>query len=206
MAVIEVAKIQVRSGLQENLPALDTGEFGWCVDTQRLFIGKGTLAEGAPQTGVTEILTEYSDNNYDDDILRLEANVANLAANVTSLQSNVTILQNAVLFKSVTLTGNTWVPANVNYGGNPIVNISTMNSNSFEYSISRGTTSRVGTVKITNSNGVAYYEDDYTETGVTGVLLSFANISGSAVLQYTTSNTVPSSDATFNYQLRTDTV
>jgi hypothetical protein len=199
MAVLEVAKIQVRSGLQENLPALDTGEFGWCVDTQRLFIGKGTLAEGAPQTGVTEILTEYSDNNYDDDILRLEANVANLTANVTSLQS-------AVLFKSVTLTGNTWVPANVNYGGNPIVNISTMNSNSFEYSISRGTTSRVGTVKITNSNGVAYYEDDYTETGVTGVLLSFANISGSAVLQYTTSNTVPSSDATFNYQLRTYTV
>jgi hypothetical protein len=60
MAVLEVAKIQVRSGLYEDLPALDTGEFGWCVDTQQLFIGKGTLAEGAPETGVTEIITEYT--------------------------------------------------------------------------------------------------------------------------------------------------
>jgi hypothetical protein len=206
MAVIQISKIQVRRGLQENLPQLASGEMGWSVDERRLYIGNGTLVEGAPTVGVTEILTEYSDNNYDDDILRLEANVANLAANVTSLQSNVTILQNAVLFKSVTLTGNTWVPANVNYGGNAIVSISTMNSNSFEYSISRGTTSRVGTVKITNLNGVAYSEDDYIETGVTGVLLSFANISGNAVLQFTTSNTVPSSDATFNYQLRSYTV
>jgi hypothetical protein len=204
MAVLEVAKIQVRSGLQENLPALDTGEFGWCVDTQRLFIGKGTLAEGAPETGVTEILTEYSIGLINVSIVALTANVANLTANVTTLQSNVAALQTAILFNSVTLTDNTATAANIIYSGNNVIQISTLKSNSFEYSITRGTTSRVGTVKVTNSNGVSYYEDDYTETALTGVTLSFANIGGNAVLQYTTTST--GSNATFNYQLRTYTV
>ena len=204
MAVIEVAKLQVRSGLQENLPALDTGEFGWCIDTQRLFIGKGTLAEGAPQTGVTEILTEYSIGLINVGIVALEANVANLTANVTTLQSNVAALQTAILFNSVTLTNNTSTAANIVYGSNNVVQISTTNSNSLEYSIARGTTSRVGTVKVTNANGVPFYEDDYSESAVTGVTLSFANIGGNAVLQYTTTNT--GSDATFKYQLRTYTV
>jgi hypothetical protein len=204
MAVLEVAKIQVRSGLQENLPALDTGEFGWCVDTQRLFIGKGTLAEGAPQTGVTEILTEYSIGLINIGLVALEANVANLTANVTTLQSNVATLQAAILFYSTTLADNTSTAANITYSGNNVVQISTLKSNSFEYSITRGTTSRVGTVKVTNSNGVPYYEDEYSETAVIGVTLSFANIGGNAVLQYTTTST--GSTATFNYQLRTYTV
>ena len=204
MAVLEVAKIQVRSGLQENLPALDTGEFGWCVDTQRLFIGKGTLAEGAPETGVTEILTEYSIGLINVSIVALTANVANLTANVTTLQSNVAALQTAILFNSVTLTDNTATAANIIYSGNNVIQISTLKSNSFEYSITRGTTSRVGTVKVTNLNGVPFLEDDYTETALTGVTLSFANIGGNAVLQYTTTST--GSNATFNYQLRTYTV
>ena len=61
MAVIEVAKIQFRSGLQENLPQLAGAEFGWSIDERRLFIGNGTLEEGAPVIGNTEILTEFSD-------------------------------------------------------------------------------------------------------------------------------------------------
>ena len=204
MAVIEVAKLQVRSGLQENLPALDTGEFGWCVDTQRLFIGKGTLAEGAPETGVTEILTEYSNGLLLIKVTQIEANVANLTANVTTLQSNVAALQNAILFNSVTLTNDTSTAANIVYGGNNVVQISSLRSNSLEYSIARGTTSRVGTVKVTNLNGVPFFEDNYSETADTGVTLSFANIGANTVLQYTTSNI--GSNATFNYQLLTYTV
>lgn len=61
MAVIQISKIQVRRGLQENLPQLASGEMGWSVDEQRLWIGNGTLAEGAPETGNTEILTATSD-------------------------------------------------------------------------------------------------------------------------------------------------
>ena len=61
MAVIQISKIQVRSGLQENLPQLATAEFGWSVDQRRLYIGNGTLGEGAPSIGNTEILTQYTD-------------------------------------------------------------------------------------------------------------------------------------------------
>jgi hypothetical protein len=36
-------------------------ELGWATDERRLFIGNGTLQEGAPTIGNTEILTEFSD-------------------------------------------------------------------------------------------------------------------------------------------------
>lgn len=60
MAVIQISKIQVRRGLQENLPQLASGEMGWSVDERRLWIGNGSLAEGAPEEGNTEILTSRS--------------------------------------------------------------------------------------------------------------------------------------------------
>jgi hypothetical protein len=47
--------------LQVNLPQLSGAELGWSIDERRLYIGNGTLAEGAPVVGNTEILTEFSD-------------------------------------------------------------------------------------------------------------------------------------------------
>jgi len=61
MAIDQISRITHRKGLIENLPQLAGGEFGWAVDSRRLFMGNGTLAEGAPVVGNTEILTEYSD-------------------------------------------------------------------------------------------------------------------------------------------------
>lgn len=61
MAVIQISRIQHRRGLEQDFPQLASAEFGWSVDTRRLFIGNGTLTEGAPTEGVTEILTEYTD-------------------------------------------------------------------------------------------------------------------------------------------------
>ena len=61
MAVVQISRIQHRRGLQENFPQLASAELGWSLDQRRLFIGNGTVEEGAPTTGVTEILTEYSD-------------------------------------------------------------------------------------------------------------------------------------------------
>jgi hypothetical protein len=61
MAVIQISKIQVRRGLQENLPQLASGEMGWSVDTQRLYIGNGTVSEGAPEAGNTEVVTAGKD-------------------------------------------------------------------------------------------------------------------------------------------------
>ena len=61
MAVIQISKIQQRRG-QKNLygiPQLSSGELAWAVDTQELFIGNGSLAEGAPYVGNTKVLTEH---------------------------------------------------------------------------------------------------------------------------------------------------
>ena len=61
MAIVQISRIQHRSGLYENLPQLSKAEIGYAVDARRVFIGNGTLQDGAPATGKTEILTEYSD-------------------------------------------------------------------------------------------------------------------------------------------------
>jgi len=61
MAIVQISRITNRTGLQTDLPQLDGGELGWAVDSRRLYIGNGTLAEGAPVVGNTEILTEFSD-------------------------------------------------------------------------------------------------------------------------------------------------
>jgi hypothetical protein len=57
MAIVQISRIQIRRGLQQDLPQLASAEMGWSIDKQRLFIGNGTLTEGAPTEGVTEILT-----------------------------------------------------------------------------------------------------------------------------------------------------
>lgn len=57
MAVTQISQIQVRYGLQEDLGNLAAGEFAWAIDTQRLYIGNGTVQEGAPFSGVTELMT-----------------------------------------------------------------------------------------------------------------------------------------------------
>lgn len=65
MAVIQISKIQVRRGqtAQTNFPQLASGEFGWSIDQQELFIGNGSVAEGAPAVGNTKILTSSDINN-----------------------------------------------------------------------------------------------------------------------------------------------
>jgi hypothetical protein len=61
VAIVQISRITNRKGLQENLPQLAGAELGWSIDERRLYIGNGTLEEGAPIIGNTEILTEFSD-------------------------------------------------------------------------------------------------------------------------------------------------
>lgn len=63
MAIVQISRIQVRRGLNENLPQLTAGEIGWSTDTQQLYIGNGEVGtpDYAPSTGHTQILTEHSD-------------------------------------------------------------------------------------------------------------------------------------------------
>jgi hypothetical protein len=61
MAVVQISRIQQRRGRKNDtgLPQLASGELAWCIDTQELFIGNGSVAEGAPAVGNTKLLTEY---------------------------------------------------------------------------------------------------------------------------------------------------
>ena len=61
MAIVQVSRITNRKGQLADLPQLAGAELGWAINERRLFIGNGTLQEGAPEIGNTEILTEYSD-------------------------------------------------------------------------------------------------------------------------------------------------
>ena len=62
MAIVTISQIKHRRGIKgtDPMPQLASAELGWAVDEQGLYIGNGTIAEGAPQIGNTEILTEHS--------------------------------------------------------------------------------------------------------------------------------------------------
>lgn len=59
MAIVQISKIQQRSGNLVDLPQLDEAEFGFASDEKRLFIGKTT--EGVENI---EVLTSYSDVDF----------------------------------------------------------------------------------------------------------------------------------------------
>ena len=194
MAVVQISKIQLRRGLQENLPQLASAEMGWSVDERRLFIGNGTLAEGAPSTGVTEVLTTQSIYNELGAITILQGNVANLEANVSTLQSEVSSLQANAAVHSLTFLDNQLTATNT------AITLNSLTSNTYDYTIVRGTTSRVGTLKVTELLGTAVYEDDYVETASTGVVLAFASNVNAAIMTYTTTST--GDNATFTYYIK----
>lgn len=58
MAVVSISRIQVRRGRRTDLPQLASGEFGWAVDSQEIFIGNGAVSEGAPYVGNTKLITD----------------------------------------------------------------------------------------------------------------------------------------------------
>jgi len=60
MPIVQISRIQHRRGKRTDLPQLAAGELGWVIDEQRLFIGNGTVADGAPAVGNTEIMTAGS--------------------------------------------------------------------------------------------------------------------------------------------------
>jgi hypothetical protein len=192
MAVIQISKIQVRRGFQENLPQLGSGELGWSIDARRLFIGNGTLSEGAPEIGNTEILTIYSPIGaalgnlavIENEIIAITANVAQLQGNAYSNSTLIT------LYDSVASPTSTALALNAT------------TTNLVNYSIIRGTSSRVGIMKVTAYSGSVVFEDDYSETADTGILLSFQASGGVATMYYTSTNQ-SGVTAAFKYNLKT---
>jgi hypothetical protein len=63
MAVVQISKIQIRRGKKNSttgVPQLSSGELAWAVDSQQLYIGSGSVAEGSPAVGNVEVLTEQT--------------------------------------------------------------------------------------------------------------------------------------------------
>ena len=74
MAILQISKIQQRSGNLVDLPQLDEAEFGWASDVKRLFIGKTTPNENI------EVLTSYSQINFS----QINGSVGNLNISAVS--------------------------------------------------------------------------------------------------------------------------
>lgn len=67
MAVVSISRIQIRRGRKNQgsgLPQLASGELGWAVDAQELWIGNGAVSEGSPYVGNTRLLSEH-DNLFE---------------------------------------------------------------------------------------------------------------------------------------------
>lgn len=175
MAIVQISQIQVRRGLNQDLPQLAGGEMGWSVDTQQLYIGNGTIAEGAPETGVTEILTQYSMLEF---TLNFSSNLANLAANVSTLSNTVANVSPTTYSLSL----------NASSSGN-IYTASTSTAVIKYYLNQNGAQERVGTLKMARLGSTVNYTDDYTETGTSDIVFSFINAGGTAANLYYTTTT-----------------
>ena len=97
MAIIQISKLQQRSGNLVDLPQLDEAEFGWASDEKKLFIGKTTPNENV------EILTSYSTINFD----AIAGSYGNLAINPNTAQNG----------QVLAFSGFNWVNRGGNSGG-----------------------------------------------------------------------------------------
>lgn len=80
------------------MPQLSSGELAWAVDTQELFIGNGSLAEGAPYVGNTRVLTERDNLLELAEIYRFANNNLSITGSIgRSLQSKLDEIQVSVL-------------------------------------------------------------------------------------------------------------
>jgi hypothetical protein len=84
MAVVQISRIQVRRGKENTdtgIPQLASGEMAWAIDTQQLYIGNGSVSEGAPAVGNTRILSSAD--------LVGERNILNIAEYVYKKDPNL---------------------------------------------------------------------------------------------------------------------
>jgi len=113
MAIIQISKIQQRSGNLVDLPQLDEAQFGFAQDASRLFIGKTT---GTPEN--IEVLTSYSEISFSQVQGSGNSNV-NITAN--TLQPGQILGYDSVTGSWVNTGGNANSPGNTAaYTGIPV--------------------------------------------------------------------------------------
>lgn len=96
MAVVQISRIQIRRGQKNSgtgLPQLASGEMAWAVDTQELYIGNGSVAEGSPGVGNTKIITQKD--------LTSENNIFGLVQYVYKTDEELTVRNNAPVTRTL---------------------------------------------------------------------------------------------------------
>ena len=184
MAIVQISKIQQRRGLQQDLPSLASAEFGWSIDSRRLYIGNGTLAEGAPALGRTEILTEFSILNFTNsvtgNITALQTNVAILQSNIVTINAEIAALQAGSTNSNV---------ANLAAGTSGNITAIFSNNASISYTVTQGSKQRTGTIKMARYGSSASYDDEYSETGTTNLTFNVTANATALSWNYTTTTT-----------------
>ena len=181
MAVIQISRIQHRRGLESDLPNLASAELGWSVDTRKLYIGNGTIEEGAPSLGRTEILTQYSiidfQTTFTANIIALQSNLVLVNGNVTALSTRVSTLESgSLLSTSVNLLA-----------GASAATITTITANNsvINYTMGQGSSVRTGSITLSRSASTVSFTDEYTETVDTDVVFTMNANATTARLNYT---------------------
>lgn len=109
MSIIQISKIQQRSGDLVDLPQLDEAEFGFASDQKLLFIGKTIGA-----TENVEVLTAYSEISFS----QIDGAIGNLDIEANVANGQVLVFNNGYW---VNAGGNASAPANSSYwSSNPI--------------------------------------------------------------------------------------
>ena len=98
MSILQISKIQQRSGNLVDLPQLDNAELGWASDANRLFIGKTSPNENV------EVLTSYSNIYFS----QINGSYGNLNINPVTLAAG----------ELLTFDGTNWVNSGGTAGGN----------------------------------------------------------------------------------------
>jgi hypothetical protein len=161
MSIRQNAKIQIRHGLQENLPQLDTAELGYSLDTQQVWIGNGNVADGAPVPGVTEILTSVSLQQIINDL----SNIATPTVVSVTLEPGITAPTptGIVISTAITKTGY------------------------WNYSLSNNGFTRSGQLEFAFSNANVSWTDSFTGD-VTNVDLTVVANGDAVEIYYTSGN------------------
>ena len=179
MAVIQISRIQHRRGLEADLPNLASAELGWSVDTRKLYIGNGTIQEGAPSVGKTEILTEYSILDYQ----------SSFASNITTLQGNVIVLESNIASLQADLSALSSTTIDVSLDASStcsVFQIENSNNIVISYTLNQGGVQRTGSIVASMDSSSVGYSEEFTETNNTDIILTMSGNSTLASVDYTT--------------------
>jgi hypothetical protein len=179
MAIVQISQITNRKGLSTDLPQLAGAELGWSTDTRQLWIGNGTLEDGAPVIDNTEILTEFS-------------NISALFSTTQSQFSQGTYTR--LLGQSVTLLNDV--------GTTEIFTFDTALTPtfSFDYSIERNGTFRNAVIRVASAGATSLaFDDSGVQNASTGVTISITQSLSIVRVSYSTNDT--SFNGTLSYSI-----